>query len=447
VSAFKSKAGMNVLSRFFIFLTAVSLFFSLVAITGANEKSQPKAPDENKISVKTELMEVRAVVTDRSGKIVEGLKKEEFELFENDKPEEISFFSVSEVKKSPSAAPAEKQREAKPSLPEPAQTETSGVAEQLRQPPVRTTLLFVDTLHMSFTNLVRVKETMRRFLKERLTDQDMVAVATSGQTLGIGQQLSKNRQLLNNSIERIRLERSPDMTLTPTLAEEVLTGHLEPTRLAIDLMRRETGSCDCTILHITAQSKARQILLETASLRKTALFTLEKLAEQMMTLPGKRMIVIFSDGFDLHNIDAAVQTDELNSLISRANRSGVVIYSIDSKGMKLSKLEQIKMVQNIPLYKRDDYCDYSFRLRRGDQMDKNIDVAWMSELLRDGKTVKQESWKSIAADAEKDSKGWFDLDGELDLRGFEQGIYELRVSVREGNSKKLVQRDVVFGIE
>jgi hypothetical protein len=118
-----------------------------------------------------------------------------------------------------------------------------------------------------------------------------------------------------------------------------------------------------------------------------------------------------------------------------------------SEGMKVSKLEQVQMVQNIPLYKRDDYCDYSFRLRRGDQMDKNVDVAWMSELVRDGKTIKQESWKSIGADTEKDSKGWFDLDGELDLKGFDPGVYELRVSVKEGNSKKLVQRDVVFGIE
>ena len=45
--------------------------------------------------VSTELAEIRAVVTDQHGHIVEDLKKEDFELLEDGQPQEISFFTVS----------------------------------------------------------------------------------------------------------------------------------------------------------------------------------------------------------------------------------------------------------------------------------------------------------------------------------------------------------------
>ena len=45
--------------------------------------------------VKTELIEMRTVVKDKKGRIIEDLKKEDFELLENDQPQGISFFSIS----------------------------------------------------------------------------------------------------------------------------------------------------------------------------------------------------------------------------------------------------------------------------------------------------------------------------------------------------------------
>ena len=49
------------------------------------------------LKVQTGLMQVRAVVTDREGRIVENLKKEDFEVLENGKPQEINFFSISKI--------------------------------------------------------------------------------------------------------------------------------------------------------------------------------------------------------------------------------------------------------------------------------------------------------------------------------------------------------------
>lgn len=106
------------------------------------------------------------------------------------------------------------------------------------------------------------------------------------------------------------------------------------------------------------------------------------------------------------------------------------------------------MVQGIPLYAHDDFCDYSFRVHRTAQASAESDLTWMHELYQNGKLVKKEQWRPISAeDVEIDNKGWFDLDGEVDLSGFNPGIYELRVSIKDAGLNKTIQRTAVFGIE
>src|SRR5215468_9979116 len=56
----------------------------------------PPAQDQP-IRVKTDLIDLRAVVTDKRGQPVTDLKKEDFELMENGKPQEVSFFSVIKI--------------------------------------------------------------------------------------------------------------------------------------------------------------------------------------------------------------------------------------------------------------------------------------------------------------------------------------------------------------
>ena len=57
-------------------------------------------------------------------------------------------------------------------------------------------------------------------------------------------------------------------------------------------------------------------------------------------------------------------------------------------------------------------------------------------------------WRTISAEeVEMDNKGWIDLDGEVDLSGFNPGIYELRVSIKDAGLNKTIQRTTVFGIE
>jgi VWFA-related protein len=317
-----------------------------IPVLDAALQTKPKETQEGiqDIKVKTELMEVRAVVTDAKGRIIEDLKKEDFELLENDRPQEIGFFSVSQVEAErsgqSSAVPGTKQQASEPAPAEAGAQDRAAALQRARgrlsESPVRTTLLYVDNLHLTFGSLNRVKEALRRFIKERLTEQDVVAVATSGQTLGAAQQFTRDRQILNYAIEQIRFApgRHED-AFPPTLAAGVVAERPDAMRLGVDIMRRKWNiDKPCESLVRRAHVEALNILSEASFSRKNTLSILKDFSEQMVGLPGKRMIVVFSDGFTLHDNDAGIHTEQLQAAIDRAVRSGVVIYSIDAKGLQ-----------------------------------------------------------------------------------------------------------------
>ncbi len=278
------------------------------------------------IKTKTELMQLRTVVLDRSGHVVENLKKEDFELYEDEKPQEISFFNISRLddnqKKQGSV-------ENEPRLGHVTQKEQS-------QTPDRSTLLFVDTLHLSISSLNRVKEALRHFTSVRMTDRDMAAIATSGQTLGIAQQFTQDKKLLNYAIEQIRLGPiGSEKAFTPLLAAGVLANQVDDYRLAIDLIRGEQNLRDCCMLRTLARNRALQVLSEQSFYRKSTVSAIRDFSEQMINLPGKKMIIIFSDGFTLYDNDSGTHSDQLRPIIDLAVKSGVAVYAIDAKGLQI----------------------------------------------------------------------------------------------------------------
>src|SRR5262245_13304967 len=132
-------------------------------------QEKPKSGDQDaQLRLKTDLVQVRAVVTDGRGQPIAGLKKEDFELLEDNRTQDISFFSVEDIGASVNAS--------------------TDPIKKLRNPASasgRTIVLFVDTVHTSFANLARTKRTLRKFVDEQMTDRDLVALITSSGALGL----------------------------------------------------------------------------------------------------------------------------------------------------------------------------------------------------------------------------------------------------------------------
>ena len=305
------------------YVSGILLLCCITGIAALDERPQTQPKEKTQagqiLKVSTELAEVRAVVTDQNGRMVEDLKKEDFELLEDGQPQEISFFTISKVEQTNEST-------------QPKATPSGKTGERLSAPPMRSTILYVDNLHLEFRHLNWVKDNLRRIINEKMTDQDMMAIVTSDGTLGIAEQFTRDRQILRRAIEQIKIGPiSGETPFSATLAGRIMRDDalaLEEGKAkleAAEFVKDKGGSLTL------ARSEA--ILSGAARFREAMLFTLKALIEQMAGMPGQRMIAIFSSGFTQNARNGWPQYREAQTVINQAVRSGVVLYSIDGNGL------------------------------------------------------------------------------------------------------------------
>jgi VWFA-related protein len=293
------------------------------------QQQRPSTPppaqqdEEEVIRLNTELVQLRAVVTDRKGQLVENLTKNDFAVLENGQPREVSFFSVER-------APVNATQTA---------SANSGVAarsESLRAAaPSRTIVLFVDTLHLAPDSLIRAKTQLKKFVDEQMTDSDLVAVVASSGTLGILQQFTRDRRMLKYAIDKITLFGGLHTSITPFLASRAVAEDPQALNEVLNILGREEGYTRFNAISDNnyAQSRSRELLAQVAALRRATLRALGAVSEQLARLRGQRLVAFVSDGFSLYDEGGGTDREEMNAAESRAARAGVMIYPVYPKGL------------------------------------------------------------------------------------------------------------------
>ncbi|MCI0486853.1 MAG: VWA domain-containing protein [Blastocatellia bacterium] len=308
------------------FLLAVSLWTGQSA--SASKQTQKPKEDDQQLRLKADLLEVRAVVTDKSGRIIDDLKKEDFELLDKGKPQEISFFSLERtggrdtVRKAPDS-----DKIVPPGVSEPA----------AKEPGARTVVLFVDTLHLSLSSLGLVRKALHRFVDEEMTNRDHVLLMTSTGMLGVLEQFTQDRKILRYAINKITPWKSQQESLfTPYLAAMVKKRLPDAFGVAVEVLKQEDPSLafapPAFLRHIVEQ-KASEVLINETYRRKDVLSSLKAIVERLARMPGQRLLFFMSDGFSLRDQGGEVDGSDMRRAINYAVRSGVVIYSLYAKGL------------------------------------------------------------------------------------------------------------------
>ena len=319
----------------FVLFNALILIGYEFMVTAVAYQSQKKPGDKDQVRLKTDLFEVRAVVTDAKGRLVDSLRKDDFELLENNRPQTISFFSIEHVLSDAASHP--------PSIKDNA-SNTS--ANRAAAAPGRTIVLFVDTLHLTFPDVVQTRQALRHFVDHQMTDRDVVALVSSGGSLGLLSQFTGDRQVLRFAIDRLPPGVSGRGSLfTPYLSAQIVRGDEDALTVAAQIVKSEDGVRASPpgrgpdlVARQVARQRAVEILSETENKRRLTLLTLREIAERMAGMPGQRLIVYYTDGFSMRGTKGETETGDVQSVTSQAVRSGVVIYSMDVRGLYVNPI-------------------------------------------------------------------------------------------------------------
>ena len=145
-------------------------------------------------NIDVRVINIDVVVTDRRGNPVKGLKREDFELFENRVPKTISnFFEVDDGK--PIPVEGEAPVVAAPATP----GQPAAVPEELR----RRVIFFIDNLSLAPFNRNRVFEQMKEFAKTTLRPGDEAMVATFNRSMKIRVPFTRDAKQIEQTLDII----------------------------------------------------------------------------------------------------------------------------------------------------------------------------------------------------------------------------------------------------
>ncbi|HEX8772339.1 MAG TPA: VWA domain-containing protein [Pyrinomonadaceae bacterium] len=296
-------------------------------------QTPPVTQKDEVVRINVNLVQVDAVVTDNNGKQVTDLSADDFEIYEDEKPRQIvnfSYVSKQMLRGTPAAAkPAPAVAAAKNGPPPPPAPPVRLRPEQVR----RAIALVVDDLGLSFESSHYVRDALRKFVDEQMLPGDLVAIIRTGAGMGALQQFTSDKRQLYAAIERVRFNLSSrSFSAFAPIGNE--------TRIKVPVAQGSDGNvrfgADLLASLIKQPGKEANDYREEIFSVGT-LGALNFIVRGLKDLPGRKSVVLFSDGFKMYNAENTGNQriiDSLQRLTDLANRASVVFYTIDPRGLQ-----------------------------------------------------------------------------------------------------------------
>jgi VWFA-related protein len=227
---------------------------------------------------------VDVIATDKKGGYVKDLEAKEFQVFEDNRQQEITSFS----------RPAELQGPQKPEQP-------------------RYIVLFFDDSTMSIENQMLARRAADQFVEKTASPERLMAVVDFGGTTRIVQNFTSDGEKLKRATANVQFSAVSPNISEPTADMASIAGVGGP---VAGVGGPVPGMAN--IYLAAADFGARSFLL-----------AIRNLAKSLRTVPGRKTLILFSEGFPL----TSERQPELDATIDAANRANVAIYAIDARGL------------------------------------------------------------------------------------------------------------------
>jgi VWFA-related protein len=298
--------------------------------TNADSKTEVSSKDTaTTFKLRVNLVQVRVVVRDGKGNLIDGLKKEDFLLYDQGKLQSISTFGVetpkSRLERAEAAAKTQQQISAGESK------------EEQVVLPERFVALVFDDIHLQMSDAVVVRSSAKTLIESLAPTDRMAIYATSGQ---VGLEFTSDKaaleQMLLRIVPRPKMGKINEITNCPDVNHYMADEYVNKGNSQIlGVVAQETLQCQfqnnpqmvgpATAI---ALSSLQQALVAGDTDNDYTYRALEDAIRRMTALPGERVLVLASPGFLL----TTQQLDEMG-IIDRANHASIVINTLDARGL------------------------------------------------------------------------------------------------------------------
>jgi VWFA-related protein len=278
---------MNTLTNFkrtfrLVWLAVGVMFLVPASSWGQGQPAPPPpqaaaTPEQQPVVVikkESKLVLVDSVVTDKKGNYVRELTQNDFKVFEDNKEQPVSTFSAGAD----------------------AATQANGQRRYL--------ILFFDNSTMAAPDQIQARSAATKFIAANAGPDRLMAVVDFGGSLRIVQNFTANADLLRAAVTGVK-----GSAVDPNAA---------PPDAPVTVASAGFPSLGSSLGNAAADFGARSMLLAVRSL-----------AKNLRSIPGRKMVVLFSGGFPLTQENQS----ELTATIDACNKSNVAVYALDARGL------------------------------------------------------------------------------------------------------------------
>jgi VWFA-related protein len=303
--------------------TAAFLFTLAIGALATGQPVAPSSSDGVTFKAGVHLVMVPVVVRDAKGQAVGNLTKDDFQLFDKGKRQEITKFIV---------------EQAGGGVARPATAANSVDSRTDKHPevaPESSIAYLFDDVHLNSADLARVRDAAGRNI-DALEPTDLVAIfTTSGQGMV---DFTGDRAVLHAALLKLRPRPLPGFGAEDCPEVSYYVADLirnKGDQEALEAVTGEAMSClrlrppAIGIARARAMDAARIALSQGLHESRASLLVLMDAVRRISAMPGRRIIILASPGFQVLE---DLQEDELD-VVDLAARSSVVISSLDARGL------------------------------------------------------------------------------------------------------------------
>jgi VWFA-related protein len=235
----------------------------------AQQQPMPVAPT---IKKESRLVLVDAVVTDKKGKYLHDLSQGDFKVYEDNKEQAITSFSAGANSSGP------------------------------QNPQKHYLVLFFDNSSMALPDQISARAAATKFIDSNAAPDHLMAVVEFTGSLRVVQNFTANADLLQAAAKGVK-----------------------SAYIASNADNNPPGASTIASLGFGAISNAGSDYGA-----RSMLLSVRTLAKNLRSVPGRKMLVLFSSGFPL----TGERQSELTATIDACNKSNVAVYSLDVRGLQ-----------------------------------------------------------------------------------------------------------------